>query len=205
MMIDFMSRTLSFNFIIVNSSHILVPFTFFYFVQLLPGIGYFITTMYRMSDDVFNFLVVFFIWCVPFAHGFVKCLSHYNICNVIDGSHFTGMLYDTFSVVFNMIDFQQAFDSMNQHGITYLQVYHFVFVIFTTLLLLNLIIAVFSNTVNVMSQYKEQIITLQRLNVTLTVETRMSSMLRLCYRRLQRKWLRHENGRIYVIEAVSLH
>ncbi len=60
-------------------------------------------------------LCLIFIWCIPLAHGFVYIPYPYNACNVIDGSHFTTMVYDAFRVVLN-IDFSEAFDNMNREG-----------------------------------------------------------------------------------------
>ncbi len=184
-------------------THVFVPFSIFYFVQLLPRVGYFVTCMHSMSNDVITFMLVFFIWCIPLAHGFVYIFYPYKACNVIDGSHFTTMVYDAFRVVLNMIDFSEAFENMDREGVMVLQVYHFFFVFFMGLLLLNLLIAMFSSTVANIALHKHEIIVLQRLNVTMMVENRMASLLRIVYRRLQRKFLKHENGHIYLVEAVG--
>ncbi len=188
------------------------PHVILYFVQLLPQVGYFVTVLNRMTNDMLNFILVFIIFTVPSACGFRLFFTMFEVCDMFRGPTYTfvTLFYDVFLIMLNMKDMGTAvqglpssYDKDSQIVFeSFVMIMHIIYVFWVTILLLNFLIAMFSNTVNVLSCNKHMISMIQRLSVALTVESRLGFIFQWIYRYRQKKYLVHKDQQIYIIETV---
>ena len=148
--------------------------SFLYFCQILPWIGSFVITTQRMVEDIIKFMVLFIAFLIPFYVCFTRLVIQ-NIrgeCPKGFQSYFQ-MAYSTFTILFNMVNFSQ-FDLDNPEGI---YTFHIIFIFLTAILLLNLLIAIFTNTAGYVIQHKDIIQTVQNLSVIWPCEDRVASII----------------------------
>ena len=96
-----------------------------------------------------------------------------------------------------MVDFQAL--EVNHKGVIYFL--HAAFVVTVSILLMNMIIAVFSNTVAHISSHRPMLFTIQRLTVSWVLEARMMRVSPALVKRLCQNYFICDNGKIYVHEV----
>ena len=169
-----------------------------YFVQLLPDIGHFVIATERMVQSMVNFSAIMLIFILPFAFTFPKfvykdvngtCPEEYN--SVISS------FYTSFTVILNMNDFRSinTFSASAQESIWLIRV---IYVTLVAILLLNFLIAVFSDSYTIVANNPEVLTTIQWLSVIATLDSRLPRCLRCILSSLKRKYFTYQNGRIYV-------
>ncbi len=93
-----------------------------------------------------------------------------------------------------MVDLREIVGS--EH--TALAVLHFIFVFMVSILLLNFLIAVFSDSVNIVNQNHDVVYNIQQLSVILTVERRVQWLFRKWYICMSKKCFDWEDNKVFL-------
>jgi hypothetical protein len=163
----------SFIFRLVSS--VLGVWSLLYFVQLLPGIGVFVIIIVHMLSNLFSFLVVFIIFLFPFIHIFMVFFKSAVIppcVDLFDG--YSSSAYSTFSVMLNAVTFLDFRSEVT--NMTTLGALHFVFFFIVAVLLVNFLIALFSNTVAHVTVDQEVYTTLEKMTMATIVQVRIGTV-----------------------------
>ena len=147
--------------------------SFLYFTQPLPFIGSFVIAVQRMLGDIFKFAILFAIFLVPFG----LCFQRLVIQNAKgdcprEFANNSEIIYSIFSILFNMVNFTQ----MNLDSTAGIYTFHIIFIFLTSILLLNFLIANFSNSAGFVSEHAVIIHTIQNLSVVWPCEDRLASV-----------------------------
>ena len=161
-----------------------------FFLQFSPGIGHFAITIQRILGDISSFLFIFVLFLGSFSRLFEGVLTLNGYCNELRFQQ-EGTLYSTFILMLNMIDvsdYRQVYYSLD--------LLHVAFVVVVCILLLNFLIAIMSNTVQEVDQYRNIITPLQHLHTYLSIEEHFRWIFGFLYRRYHRHHLVVEGDRI---------
>ena len=171
-----------------------------FIVQLSPLIGkYVIAIQYMiMSLIKFSFLIFLFIW--PFALLFPKYVTHSSDELCPEGfESIPSYFYTSFLLIISLVDLR-SFETNAQESLWLLHVVYFIVI---ALLLLNFLIAIFSEAYSEVADNYEIVNTLQWMITLMTIDFRL---LRLMYPLLMKLKLRHFTvieGRLYIKEFHS--
>ena len=75
---------------------------------------------------------------------------------------------------------------------------HFIYVFMVSVLLLNFLIAIFSDSVNIVNENHDVIHDIQRLSIICTTEERVSWICRRLYWYFHRRYFIHRNGKVFI-------
>ena len=166
-----------------------------FFVQFMPVIGTYVMATQHMLYSLVKFFVVILIFVLPFVFLFPKF-----ILEGADGtcpeefSNTISSMYTTFTMLLNMNDFR-AFDSPSKEALWLLHVFYITLV---AILLLNFLIAIFSDSYKKVANHPSVISDIQWLSVIAAVDFRIPSCMRFIVNWLKRRhFFCHEN-RMYV-------
>ena len=85
----------------------------FYFIQLIPSIGYFVITIQLILVDLLHFMIIFPLMFIPFMHSFQSVINTNTNVGCIDGfNDMFGVFYSLFTIMLNMVDLR-SFDIRN--------------------------------------------------------------------------------------------
>ena len=166
-----------------------------YFLQLIPFMGYFIINIQSMIVDLLRFFILFLLILVPFAFSFHRIARDNQECD----ERFTSIprsMYTTFTIMLNMVDFS----NYPRGYLVTNALIHLVFVFLVAILLVNFLIALFSQTVSDVREHCDAIIAIQKLSIYWALEFRLSWLLRKSrlYRKRMEKIFYVRDGRVYV-------
>ena len=157
-----------------------------HYLQLIPGLNVYVIAVQQMVLDLFYFSTIFAMFFLSHSFGFYVLTD--------TSKDFLPLLYDTFRVTLNIIDFSEASGTV--------QFLHVAFVFTIVYLLQNIIIAIFSSSFQYVYQTKDIIFCVQSLSVCHAFHPICSRVMRPFYNRLLRKHLVCEDGKIYVSKVV---
>ena len=166
-----------------------------YIIQLFPIIGKYVTATERMVISLakFSFLVFAFIW--PFAAIFPRFIAstENGICPQEFNST-TSLFYTSFLLIINMVDLRD-FDATSEESLWLLHVIYFVFI---AVLLLNFLIAIFSDTYTEVAGNYSVVNTIQWMCVFASVDYRLPRFMCPIIMALKRKYFTVCEDRIYI-------
>ena len=141
------------------------------FIQLLPYVGHFVVTLQRLIVTLFLFLFVFAIFLFNFGEIFVHILNVGHVtCR--KGFEFSGFhfFYSTFLLSLHMLNLRKV------DGYENLMLYtvHTIYVFVITIMLINFLTALFSNTVAWVNRRKDLMLGIQQLNMLTVLEHRLT-------------------------------
>ncbi len=151
-----------------------------------------------MLGSMLNFLVVFIITVIPYAHGFGKFVSLSDSCSIVRANNAISLVYDTFTIMLNMVSFKNIGIS-DSFTLLNLGLLHFFYVFVVGILLINFLIALFSNTVSVMSKHKKIIMKLQRLSVTVILDYRIAFFVKPYIRKRQKQHFMFVKDKVFLV------
>ncbi len=192
-------------FLPINSdvTYIMIQFSIvwsiLYFLQWLPWLGHFIVAVQRMLKDLAQFAVLLLIFITPYAVTFHKYLydADNNVC--VQTFNTLGIsFYSTFTMMLNMINFT-TYNTTN-HGI--LLFMHVLLVFMIPILLINLLIAIFSNSYAEIARHKNIVMSIQNLSMVTIIEKRITFLCPGICRWMKKKTFVYENGRLYITRLV---
>ena len=166
-----------------------------FFVQLSHIFGNYVIATQRMLFNLMRFSLIILIFFVPSAILFPRFISvnEDGTCP-LEFRSMTSSFYTTFTVILNMIDLT-TFRTPSAEG---LMLFHVGFVIMVAILLLNFLIAIFSDSYDEVSSNKEVTHAIQWLSVMTTIEHRIPTFLRPLLDKWKRRYFLYSEGRIYV-------
>ena len=170
-----------------------------FFAQMLPWIGHFVIAVQRMVTDLLKFLLVYSIFMAAFSIAFARLISpgKDGKCPV-EYATYDVTVYTTIITMLNMVDYRKFMvnDALGMRTL------HVVYTFMVAVMLLNFLIALFSNSVSYVYNNRRVIETVQRLSVIFMLE---DFLIRLCPR-LKTFAIRHyfswEDERIYLNRVV---
>lgn len=154
-----------------------------YFLMLFPYVGKTVTTVQSMLLDTARFIVIFFLWLLPFVHlftGFVQIRS--NTGCVPEFSSFPRTIYTLFLVMLNVYDLS----GLDVSNAVVLYVFHVLFVLIIAVLLLNFLIAIMSTSASKVENDKQVILMLNQLAIVVRLEENIFWLTKLVYKKLRR-------------------
>ena len=136
----------------------------------------------------------------PFVHLLSRIYSDVGVCDVIRLDSTSTAMYDVFTINMNMIKFK----SVSEFQDSYIYALHVLYVLLISIILMNLIIAVYSDTVSQLARHRSVISHLQRLSIVLLIERRVSILMYPYYfLMLKLSSYQVENNKIYIIDVVK--
>ena len=162
-------------------------FCLLYFLQFTV-FGYFAVTIQNMFYDLMSFFLILLLFLAGFGQTIHYVLASGTVCTMERPKFF---LYESFKVMLNMVDLSPWQECLEVE-ITLL---HFLYILIIPILLVNFLIALMSNTVGEMSENRSFIIQLTYLDAYLS---QAPFFCRIFHRYIQRKYLIHDNGNIYL-------
>ena len=171
-----------------------------FFAQLVPFVGTFVMATQRMLHSLAKFGVIILIFVLPFGFIFPKFISQNA-----DGScpdEFNSLIssfYTSFTIILNMIDFR-TFDAPSKES---LWLVHVLYIIFVAILLLNFLIAIFSDEFTEITSHPKVITSVQWLSIMAIVDFRIPRCMRLVVKRLKNRYFFIRENRLYVKDLRS--
>ena len=169
-----------------------------YFMQLLPIFGYYIIAVQRMLKDFLNFSFLLLLFSFTYTIGFYKMLR--NDDTVQDFNDIPTSFYSTFRLMINMVEFYDP----NAHIGFATSVTHVTFVFMVAILLINFLIATLSSSYDHVMRYREVLLNMQNLSVSVTVDQMFVRLLAPFRNFLRRRLFMHENGRYFVTRVLEV-
>ena len=192
-----MSQELSWqftNYLYMITSMSLV-WSMLFFLQLSPFFGYFVIAVQSMMMDLIKFALIFVAFAYPYSETFARLVNQGKTDNCPE--EFSDPLtsfYSTFTIMVNMVDFH----SYDVEDKTVLYLLHAIYVFMVPILLLNFLVALFSNSVSHVQENKEVFRAIQWLSVLWLLEYRLGSITRKWKERCNDKYFLKEGDRLYV-------
>ncbi len=188
-----------FHLLYIQSSTSMI-WSILYFIQLIPWLGHFVISVQRMITDLLQFGVLLALFITPYAFTFQMLLNDINPGKCI--SEFDNILhsyYTIFTAMLNMVNFT-SFNTSNQLS---LYILHITFVFMIPVLLMNLLIAVFSNSYAEITDHKDIVMTIQKMSMITVMERRLHKVCGGVYNWLKRKTFVCEDDRLYITRLVK--
>lgn len=181
-----------------NVSYLIILFCFTWsmmqFIQLLPVVGPFTVSLQRMLANLLGFLCMFSVFAAYYSAIFDRLVNQKKPVCEKEFASITATLYSTFRTLINTLDFRSF---LVQDPFT-LMLAHISFVFTGSILLINLLIALFSSTVSWTENNRDLILCVQRLSMISLLELRLSYVADKLFRKYQSRFFVQEKGRIYI-------
>ena len=169
-----------------------------YFLQVLPWISIYAFAVQRMLQVLIRFMVIFFLFLFAFAISFRRTLLDKSHGCPIHFDTLGETVYSTFLVILNLVNFR-VYESGNTHALYML---HIFFVFFMSVMLINFLIAIMTQSFANVFENRCVIIQTQRLALILTIQCRLAWPMQALYKILQRKAFVFHNKRLCVCRTV---
>ena len=165
-----------------------------YFLQILPWSSIYAIAIQRMLQDLFRFVIIFFLFLCAFALSFRRILlGNSNECP--KGFDTLGeTIYSSFLVLINLVNFREYENADNVS----LFLLHMMFVFFISILLINFLIAAMTQSFSDVHSNRRIIIQTQRLSLMTIIQMRLAGPFKALYKRLQKDTYVYYNGRLCV-------
>ena len=174
-----------------------------FFLQLVPKVSHFAIVLQRMVGDlgICTFVIVTFAF--PYVVVLERIVNRGHIECVEGFSSFWESWYSIFLALNNMLDFTQLVNVAPEAADAFaIYVIHVVFVFFVGILMINFLIALFSSSVTEVYEHKHVIINIQKLNIVVGLEARLSKLMAYWYKKMHNRFFHIENGRILLVRTV---
>ena len=170
------------------------------FAQALPAVGHFTVSLQRMLHSVLAFMLLFVSFATTFVFIFSLLVNQNKTSCVPEFSTTLESFYSTWRALINMLQFR-AF-SVSDEVTLYLA--HVIYVGVGSILMLNFVIATFSAAVSWVDSHRKVILTIQRLSMTIILESRITRTVDKLYRKYQSHYFVVRNKRIYVTQTIPI-
>ncbi len=174
----------------------------FYFIQIIPSIGYFVISIQRMIIFLTQFTFIFFIFHLSFVYAFIKVLD----MSILTGRcpmYFTSIgesFYGVFMIMLNMVNLHQY----NDADVTSLFILHILYIFMVAILLITFLVAIFSSSYSEVAENKHVISRIQALSLAVVVENRIPEFMWPLSRWLQKRYFVVEGDKLYITRLVPL-
>ena len=166
-----------------------------FFAQLMPVVGTYVMATQRMLHSFTKFGLIILIFVLPFGFIFPKFISRNSDGTCPEEFNSTvSSFYTSFTIILNMVDFR-SFDAPSKESLWLIHVFYTTFV---AVLLLNFLIAIFSDTFKEIADNPEVICVIQWLSIMASIDFRLPRFMRTIVKRLKRRNFVYHENRIYV-------
>ncbi len=173
-----------------------ITFSFMFFFQLLPIVGVYVTTVRRMLRDLLNFNFLYLLWVTPFSLYFLVFFNTNSKFDCVsEFSNIGEAFYSTFRMMLNMLDLHLY----EVHTPQVLDFVHVMYVFTVAILLINFLIAVMSTSAARIALSDKIIVDLERMYVSLIVESRIGWILRGSLIKCKGRTMLTSNSRYYLL------
>ena len=140
-------------------------FIFLFYGQILLPLRHLVLSVFMMIYDMLNFTFLWVLLSIPFRMCFTVIMTRYhmNLCHESYDGVFKAV-YTNFKILLNM----EPVSNFGLTNITGLAVTHFIFIAVNSFLLLNLLIAVFSDSISFVNDNAETLRVVQKLGFALS-------------------------------------
>ena len=177
-------------------------FSQLFFIQQTGAIGFYIITIKHLLKDIFYFCVMYVLCVVPFLFYFMIFINRHSEQGCIsEFRDYPASFYSMFLVMLNMINFRQ-YDLHDAHVI---YITHIFFIFMVSILLINFLIAVMSDSAARISQRKKTLVRLEKLYALFVIDFRISWILKRYYNYVLRKIAVIKDDRIFVIDVQRIN
>ena len=160
-----------------------------YFAQFIPFLGYCVLTLYHMAGDLFSLMVIMGVFIIQQA---------YLLRVILDPCPED---FKSFVHIMNELSIDLMTNSKptyESHSDTVMDLWRNIFCTLGAVLIMNFVIAVFSNTISVTTSTKNTMMKLQQMYTLHQVAFMAEKFLRFLYWKRHRKFFDYVNGRIYI-------
>jgi hypothetical protein len=173
----------------------LMSFTLLFYGQIFFPMRHLVFSVFMMIYDLLNFVFLWLMLSAPFGLCFLFVLSrpHLGLCHANYDGLFNS-LYTNFKIILNMEPVDN-FGLSNTYG---LAVTHVLFVGVNVLLLLNLLIAVFSDSIAFVNNHAEILQTVQKLSFSLAFSQTFASIAWSKFTKSKSKNLIYEKEKVFL-------
>ena len=170
--------------------------SFISLIQLIPRVGHFVIIWQNLLSQTVQFVIFYLVFFFSFSGVFNDLTTITHGCSE-DFYFFGESMYSTFKITLNMYDLSAIYDELG-FPIAFA---HILCVIIMSILLINFMIALMSNTVTKISENKSVIFLLKILWISQDVENNSFSRKFIPKRlfRQPKEYYHLENGRYYVM------
>ena len=180
---------------------VLAGWSTLYVMQLIPSFGFFIISVYSMVKNLGSLFVLFMLMNLPFIQAFYTFLNSNTLQGCIRGfGDPMQTFYSTFLMILNMVSITE----LNVKDSMLLYMTHVLFTFAISILLINFLVAVMSDTMSNISQGRDYIETIQRSSVVYTLENHVKWFLKPYYNFMNRKMFFSDQGEILLIDSISV-
>ena len=157
----------------------------FFFLQTFPWIGDSIISIQGMVKDIVRFIVLLFIFMIPFMHIFYLGVAVTSNEGCIDDfKNVARSFYTLFRISLNMVDIT----SYDLRVADAFYMMHVIYVYIVGIVLLNFLIAVMSNIQSQLDENRRMLSTLNKLSIACYAENRLRHVVTCYY-----AWARHRH------------
>ena len=164
-----------------------------YILQILPGLGIYVTCIIEMMIVTASFMPLFLLFFMSFSLNFRVTSLTIHYCS----DYFSDILnsvYSTFRIMLNLLD-PYDFVTDSPYPMYFL---HTLFVLVVPILLLNFLIGLMSNAVNVLMSSADIRILQKRTQIALMAENETSFLLRRLFAWRASYFFVCQNDRVYL-------
>ena len=166
-----------------------------FFAQLIPVVGIYVMATQRMLHCLTKFSAMMMVFVLPFGFIFPKFILKQADGTCPDEFNSTvSSFYTSFTVMLNMVDFR-SFDAPSRESLWLLHVFY---VTLIAVLLLNFLIAIFSDSFKEVADNPEVVCTIQWLAIMASIDFRLPRCMRFIIERRKRRHFIYKENRIYV-------
>ena len=188
----------------VDYSRVITPFlacwSCFYFFQLLPLIGFFITSIYSMMKNLVILVVIYVLMILPFISSFYNLVNGNSVGGCIPGFQNIGKtIYSLFEIMLNMINLT----TFQVYNSSLLYLTHIMYTFLVSIMLINFFVAVMIDSVSAVSQAYPVTECLQKVSMAFSVENHWRKLLWRYYNMATKKCFVCENGRVLLTQVTS--
>ena len=189
---------------LVDYSRVVTPFvatwSLLYFMQLIPKIGFSISSIYGMVSNLLVFSLMYVLMIIPFVQAFYTFINSNTMQGCIPGfSDLFQSFYSMFLIMLNLI----SLPGFNIEKIELLYLTHIIYTFGISILLINFFIAVMTDTMGNISQNRVLILCIQRASVAFSVEHYVKWCLKPVYNFMIKKLFVVEEGKILLIDSTD--
>ena len=182
-------------------SPVMAGWSTLYVMQLIPSFGFFIISVYSMVKNLGSLFVLFMLMNLPFIQAFYTFLNSNTLQGCIRGfGDPMQTFYSTFLMILNMV----SITDLNVKESMLLYMTHVLFTFAISILLINFLVAVMSDTMSNISQARDYIETIQRSSVVCTLENHVKWFLRPYYNYMNKRLFIYDHGEILLIDSTSV-
>ena len=196
-----LKRGLDINVTVDHVSYFIIGFclnwSILQFVQALPAVGHFTMSLQRMLDSLLALVILFVSFAFTFVLIFSILVNQNKIACVPEFSTFMESLYSTWRALINILQFR----SLSASDEVTLYLTHVMYVGIGSILMINFLIATFSATISWVDSHRKVILTIQRLSITMILESRITRIMDKIYRKYQSHYFIVRNNRIYLTQT----